>query len=123
MPLPTRISALKALTALTTLTVAASVFAAPGRPIPGTAAAEATRPQQAPHGTLFAQAPTIDRLENGLTLVTLKTSSPGVIAYFTLVRAGSRDEVEPGKSGYAHLFEHLMFRGTKAISARDYELR
>src|SRR4029450_14106747 len=28
-------------------------------------------------------------------------------------RAGSRDEVEAGKSGYAHLFEHLMFRGSQ----------
>ncbi|MGH7330016.1 MAG: M16 family metallopeptidase, partial [Polyangiaceae bacterium] len=39
------------------------------------------------------------------------------------MRAGSRDEVEKGKSGYAHLFEHLMFRGPKKIPAEDYEKR
>jgi len=30
-----------------------------------------------------------------------------------VVQTGSRNEVEPGKSGYAHLFEHLMFRGSE----------
>src|SRR5206468_4842701 len=30
-----------------------------------------------------------------------------------VVQAGSRNEVEPGKSGYAHLFEHIMFRGSE----------
>ena len=33
---------------------------------------------------------------------------------------GSRDEVEAGKSGYAHLFEHLMFRGTDNVPAEEY---
>jgi zinc protease len=61
------------------------------------------------------------RLDNGFTAVFVPFDSPGVVAYFTLVRAGSRDEVEPGKSGYAHLFEHLMFRGTAKTSAHDYE--
>src|SRR5262249_17486264 len=30
---------------------------------------------------------------------------------YLVVRTGARNEVEPGKSGYAHLFEHMMFRG------------
>ncbi|MGZ6092429.1 MAG: M16 family metallopeptidase [Polyangiales bacterium] len=64
---------------------------------------------------------TVDTLDNGLTIVTAKTGATGTIAYFTLVKAGSRDEVEAGKSGYAHLFEHLMFRGTKTVPAADYE--
>jgi zinc protease len=64
---------------------------------------------------------TVDTFENGLTLVTVPTGPSGTVAYYTLVKAGSRDEVEPGKSGYAHLFEHLMFRGTKAVSAHEYE--
>ena len=29
------------------------------------------------------------------------------------MQAGSRNEVEKGKSGYAHFFEHLMFRGSE----------
>ena len=72
---------------------------------------------------LFAAPPTVDKLDNGLTLVTLPYDSPGTVSYFTLVRAGSRDEVEPGKSGYAHLFEHLMFRGSEKIPAAEYERR
>jgi len=65
----------------------------------------------------------VEHLANGFTWVLYPFDSPGVIAYFTLVRAGSRDEVEPGKSGYAHLFEHLMFRGTAKVSAREYDER
>jgi zinc protease len=71
----------------------------------------------------FAHAPRVDTLDNGLTVVTVPFDSPGVVAFFTLVRAGSRDEVEPGKSGYAHLFEHLMFRGTEKMPAAGYEKR
>ncbi|MFI5296809.1 MAG: M16 family metallopeptidase [Polyangiales bacterium] len=64
---------------------------------------------------------TVDTFDNGLTLVTVPTGPSGTVAYYTLVKAGARDEIEPGKSGYAHLFEHLMFRGTKAVPAREYE--
>ena len=46
--------------------------------------------------------------------------SPGIVAYFTVVRTGSRDEVEPGHSGFAHFFEHMMFRGTKRFSSDAY---
>jgi zinc protease len=52
------------------------------------------------------------RLENGLKAYLIKAGSPGQISYVTVVRSGSRDEYEPGKSGYAHFFEHMMFRGT-----------
>lgn len=69
----------------------------------------------------LAHAPRVDKLDNGLTIVTVPFDSPGVVAYFTLIRAGSRDEVEQGKSGYAHLFEHLMFRGTETMPAAEYE--
>jgi zinc protease len=51
-------------------------------------------------------------LENGLRLVMVPYASPGLIAYYTMVRVGSRDEVEPGVTGFAHFFEHMMFRGT-----------
>ncbi len=52
-------------------------------------------------------------LENGLKIVAVPFDSPGIIAYYTIVRTGSRNEIEPGKSGFAHFFEHMMFRGTK----------
>ena len=64
-------------------------------------------------GKLFPYAYSIDDLPNGLRLVTVPTDYPNMVALYVVVRAGSRDEVEPGKSGYAHLFEHLMFRGSE----------
>jgi zinc protease len=56
---------------------------------------------------------TTDDLPNGLRLVTIPTDYPNLVALYIVVQTGSRNEVEPGKSGYAHLFEHLMFRGSE----------
>jgi len=79
------------------------------------------------HGAAQAQvlphAPEVERLPNGLTVVLIPYDAPGIAAYYTLVRTGSRDEVEPGRSGFAHLFEHMMFRGTRQLSGHEYELR
>ena len=63
--------------------------------------------------------PQIDRLANGFTVVTIPWTSPGIMGYYTLVRAGSRDEVEAGHSGFAHLFEHMMFRGTETLPEEE----
>jgi len=62
-----------------------------------------------------------ETLSNGLTAIMVPVPSPGLIAYYTIVRTGSRDEVEPGKSGFAHFFEHMMFRGTKKYPAGAYD--
>ncbi|MBI2897562.1 MAG: insulinase family protein [Deltaproteobacteria bacterium] len=70
---------------------------------------------------ILPEPPSVDTLPNGLRLVTVRWPSPGIVAYFTLVRVGSRDEVEPGKSGFAHLFEHMMFRGTERYPSERYE--
>lgn len=51
-------------------------------------------------------------LPNGLNVVTVPYESPGIASFYIVVRAGSREEVEPGKTGFAHFFEHMMFRGT-----------
>ncbi len=59
-------------------------------------------------------------LDNGLTVVGVDYDSPGIVAYYTVVRTGSRNEVEPGFSGYAHFFEHMMFRGTETYSTEAY---
>ncbi len=72
---------------------------------------------------VLPHAPEVERLPNGLSVVFVPYDSPGITAYFTLVRTGSRDEVQPGRSGFAHLFEHMMFRGTRTMSGHDYELR
>jgi zinc protease len=59
-------------------------------------------------------------LDNGLTVLSVRFDSPGIIAYHTVVRAGSRNEVEDGRSGFAHFFEHMMFRGTAAYPPERY---
>lgn len=100
----------------------ALLFAADGI-VPVARAAPPPQPVATGPGLLLAHQPVVDHLDNGLTVVTVEFPTPGIVAYYTLIRAGSRDEVEKGRSGYAHLFEHLMFRGTKKISAEDYEKR
>jgi zinc protease len=64
-------------------------------------------------GSIFPYKYTKETLDNGLTIYMIPMESPGVVAYYSVVRTGSRDEVEPGKSGFAHFFEHMMFHGTK----------
>jgi zinc protease len=60
-------------------------------------------------------------LPNGLTVVMIPMPSPGLISFFSIVRTGSRDEVAPGKSGFAHFFEHMMFRGTKKYPGPEHD--
>jgi len=60
-------------------------------------------------------------LPNGLRLITIPTDYPNVVALFIVAGTGSRNEVEPGKSGFAHLFEHMMFRGTRRFPPAKYE--
>src|SRR5688572_3734072 len=69
---------------------------------------------------VFPYAYTKHTLPNGLTAIVIPMESPGLIAYYTVVRTGSRDEVEAGHSGFAHFFEHMMFRGTDKYSQDAY---
>jgi zinc protease len=64
---------------------------------------------------------TVTKLKNGLTVVTVPLKSPGLVAYWTLMRVGSRNEVEPGHSGFAHFFEHMMFSGTEKWPKAKWE--
>ena len=50
-------------------------------------------------------------LENGLTLLVQERAGSRLAATLLLYRAGSLVE-PPGKTGLAHLTEHMMFRGT-----------
>ena len=52
------------------------------------------------------------RLGNGLTVLLLVDRSAPTVSYHTWFRVGSRHE-RPGKTGLAHLFEHLMFSETR----------
>lgn len=60
-------------------------------------------------------------LPNGLKVATVEYDSPGIASFYAVVRVGSRDEVEPGKSGFAHFFEHMMFRGTEKYPKDKYD--
>ncbi len=60
------------------------------------------------------------KLENGLNIVTVPFDSPGLAAFYIVVRVGSRNEVEEGVTGFAHFFEHMMFRGTDQYPREKY---
>ncbi len=62
------------------------------------------------------------RLDNGLTLLLLPDRSAPVVAYQTWYRVGSRHE-RPGRTGIAHLFEHLMFNQTETLAAGEFDRR
>ena len=59
-------------------------------------------------------------LPNGLKVIVVPTGFPNIVSIQIPVQTGSRNEVEPGKSGFAHFFEHMMFRGTKKYSPEQY---
>lgn len=80
-----------------------------------------TLPAMAQGGNkIFPYKYSIDDLPNGLRLITVPTDYPNLVSVYIVVQTGSRNEVEPGKSGFAHLFEHLMFRGTEKYPAEAY---
>jgi zinc protease len=60
------------------------------------------------------------KLTNGLNVVTVPFDSPGLAAFYIVVRVGSRNEVESGVTGFAHFFEHMMFRGTEKYPREKY---
>src|SRR5690242_18561691 len=70
---------------------------------------------------VFPYAYVQEDLSNGLRLITVPTDFPNVTSVFIVVQAGSRNEVEPGHTGFAHLFEHLMFKGTERYPAAKFE--
>lgn len=59
-------------------------------------------------------------LPNGLTVMLLVDESAPVFAYQTWFNVGSRHE-QKGKTGIAHLFEHLMFKGTKTHKTGTFD--
>jgi zinc protease len=62
----------------------------------------------------------VEVFANGLTAVVVPMPAEGLATYWTIVRTGSRDEYEPGRTGFAHFFEHMMFRGTERFPAAVY---
>jgi zinc protease len=74
----------------------------------------------AAEGDIFPYAVHERTLDNGLRIVAIPYESPGIVSFYVVIRTGSRDEVEPGHSGFAHFFEHMMFRGTEKHPSAEY---
>ena len=62
------------------------------------------------------------RLDNGLRIIVHEDTSTPLVAMNLLYDVGSRDE-DPSQTGMAHLFEHLMYCGTKSIPEYDLPLQ
>jgi zinc protease len=60
----------------------------------------------------------VTRLDNGLVVVTLEDQSTPVVSFQMWVKVGSRDEA--GYTGLAHLFEHMMFNGSKHLGPEQH---
>lgn len=64
-----------------------------------------------------------ETLDNGLDVIVIPTPEfKDVLCYNTLVLTGSRNEIEPGKSGLAHLFEHILFRHKWQGEVNGYDM-
>jgi zinc protease len=57
-------------------------------------------------------------LENGLTVLTLEDPTTPVVSFQMWVKVGSRDEAR--YTGLAHLFEHMMFKGSKHLAPEEH---
>jgi len=76
-------------------------------------------------GSALAQSknPQVDlketRLANGLRVITVEDHNAPVIAVSVTYNVGSRNE-KPGRTGFAHLFEHMMFQGSENIGKAEH---
>ncbi|MGH2631964.1 MAG: M16 family metallopeptidase [Tepidiformaceae bacterium] len=73
------------------------------------------------HADILPFEATETTLPNGLRVIVVPTGFPNLVSLQIPVQTGSRNEVEPGKSGFAHFFEHVMFRGTERFSSEAYQ--
>ena len=69
---------------------------------------------------VFSQDYLLEELENGLRVMVVKTDYPDVVSLQIPVSVGSRNEVEAGKTGFAHFFEHMMFKGSEKFPQDVY---
>lgn len=62
---------------------------------------------------------TVHTLTNGLQVIFLEDHAVPVINLQVWYHVGSKDEL-PGRTGFAHLFEHLMFKGSAHVPAEEH---
>lgn len=58
-------------------------------------------------------------LDNGLRVISLEDFSCPIVAVHLWYHVGSKDE-NPERQGFAHMFEHMMFRGTDRLGSTDH---
>ncbi|MFP5330192.1 MAG: insulinase family protein [Alphaproteobacteria bacterium] len=86
-------------------------------PPPATEAVAPAVPQPAPVSALVGEVSiphTSFKLANGLTVIVHEDHKAPVVAVSTWYNVGSKDEPK-GKTGFAHLFEHIMFNGSENL--------
>ena len=59
------------------------------------------------------------KLKNGLRVITVEDRSAPVVALAITYNVGSRDE-RKGRTGFAHLFEHMMFKGSQNVGTGEH---
>ena len=68
----------------------------------------------------FEKRVTVKKLPNGLTaIVCIRPNTAPVFSFYTNVDAGSVQD-PMGKTGLAHMFEHMAFKGTDTIGTKNY---
>src|SRR3954462_6597746 len=58
-------------------------------------------------------------LPNGLTVILMQRKEAPVFSFYTFVDAGSSQDPK-GKTGLAHMFEHMAFKGTDTVGTTNY---
>lgn len=87
-------------------------------PAPAAAAPRAPR-AAAPASPLAALPIRRETLDNGLRVVLSRQPGIPTVAISVIYDVGSRNELE-GRSGFAHLFEHMMFEGSENVGPREH---
>jgi len=59
------------------------------------------------------------QLSNGMTVLIVERHTAPVVSFNIKFRVGSVDE-EAGRTGIAHILEHMLFKGTDVLGTRDY---
>src|ERR1022692_1340842 len=67
----------------------------------------------------FEKRITVRKLPNGLTILICERPEAPVFSFFTMVDAGSAQD-PLRKTGLAHMFEHMAFKGTDTIGSTNY---
>jgi len=104
------------------LAIAAAAFVATG-------AAAATKASAKPAASAAGTAAVLKvdpvvyrerRLANGLQVITVENHSSPTVSVHVAYHVGSRDD-PAGRSGFAHLFEHMMFKATTNLRAEQFD--